>query len=289
MKRSDFRKANEVMGKLSQIHARGEAEFSNMYGDEDNFDEDSDNFEYGDQDNYAGKKRGGTNFDPAQTDIRFYIQNNIGIAASTTLTNVLWPSITVTLFGANKNSLSYIRALGLVSAQAGSAALGVTIDGTLVAGTTNATNSDLEVGSDTTSYGQIFADSSVNPMVAKVLRLNNSNTTQLGAGFSIQTTNNLGETTSKPYTATSKKSANQYDPTIIDDANFNIKLDGNTIITYTLYSPGIAGTTAGVANNQYFTMHLYRQVDVARSINGKGALKQARTYQVPGQTLTIRK
>jgi hypothetical protein len=214
------------------------------------------------------------------------LTNQIGVSGFSSKSAVSIPSVVAVLFGANKNSLGLYPALGLTQ---NNLTLGATIDGVFVAGTASATDSDLVLSSDTITYSQIFADTKNSPLVAKGIRLQNSNATQLQASFQIGTVDSLGNTANAPYTAASKFSAYQFQSSIIQDNNFNLLLDGNKSISYTIYSPGANGTTSGTGNAQSFTMYLYRQADVAMALKGKAPIQTAPTFNFPSQTLKIGK
>ncbi len=284
------------MNSLARIQASGNADFSNIIGGDDSFEENS-NYEddnYEDDDNYSGdyfaKKKGGkakrANVNPPQTDLRLTLTNQIGIAGSSSKSATSIPSVVAVLFGATKNSLPIYKSLGLTQ---NNTTLGSTIDGQFTAGTASATDNDLVLSSDTISYSQIFADTKTSPMVAKGLRLANTNQTQLQASFTIGTVDSLGNQATAPYTAASKQSAYQFSSTIIEDRNFNLLLDGNKLINYTIYSPGQFGTTGGVGNSQSFTLYLFKQADVAQALKGKNPMQQAQQFQFPAQTLKIGK
>lgn len=292
MKRSEIKKANDVMNQLGKIQASGNHDFSNIIGGDESYEEMmGDNYE---DDNYDGdyfaKQRGGgakrANVNPPQTDIRLSLTNQIGVSGSSSKTGGAVPSVVAVLFGATKNSLGLFPALGLTQ---NNLTLGSTIDGVFTAGTASATDNDLVLSSDTSSYSQIFSDTRTSPMVAKGLRLQNSNATQLATSFTIGTVDSLGNTQNSPYTAASKQSAYQFSSTIIEDKNFNVLLDGNKSINYTIYSPGQGGTTASVGNTQSFTLYMFKQADVAMALRGKNPMQQAPQYRFPSQTLRIGK
>lgn len=282
------------MGHLSRIQASGNQDFSNIIGGDDSYEE-MEGYE-GDGDNYEGdyfakkKKHGGSsgriNVNPPQTDLRFTLTNQIGVSGFSSKTAVAVPSVVAVLFGATKNSLSLYVALGLTQ---NNRTLGSTIDGVFTAGTASATDNDLVLSSDTISYSQIFADTKTSPMIAKGLRLQNTNATQLSASFTIGTVDSLGNQATAPYTAASKQSAYQFSSSIIEDKNFNLLIDGNKAINYTIYSPGANGTTAGTGNSQSFTLYLYKQADVAQALKGKNPMQTAPQFQFPSQTLKIGK
>lgn len=280
------------MNQLARIQASGNQDFSNIIGGDDSYEE-MEGYE-GDEDNYSGdyfaKKRGGAtkraNVNPPQTDLRFTLTNQIGVSGSSSKSASSIPSVVAVLFGATKNSLSLYKALGLTQ---NNLTLGSTIDGIFTNGTASATDNDLVLTSDTISYSQIFADTKTSPLVAKGLRLQNSNATQLQASFTIGTVDSLGNQATAPYTAASKQSAYQFSSTIIEDRNFNLLLDGNKSINYTIYSPGQNGTTSGTGNAQSFTLYLFKQADVAQALKGKNPMQQAPAFNFPAQTLKIGK
>ncbi len=281
------------MGQLSKIQARGNNDFSNIIGGDDSYEEMGNYEDYEGEDNYSGdyfaKKSAGpkrANVNPPQTDLRFTLTNQIGVSGLSSKSAATTPSVIAVLFGATKNSLGLYPALGLTQ---NNLTLGATIDGVFVAGTASATDSDLVLASDTISYSQIFSDSRTSPFVAKGLRLANSNATQLATSFTIGTVDSLGNTQVAPYTAASKQSAYQFSSTIIEDKNFNLLLDGNKSINYTISSPGQGGTTSGAGNAQSFTLYLYKQADVAMALKGKNPMQVAKPFQFPSQTLRIGK
>jgi hypothetical protein len=293
MKRSDIKKANDVMNQLGKIQASGNHDFSNIIGVDDSYAEmNGDNYEDDNyEDDYFAKKRGGgsarrANVNPPQTDIRLSLTNQIGVSGSSSKSGATTTSVVAVLFGATKNSLGLFPALGLTQ---NNLTLGSTIDGVFTAGTASATDRDLVLSSDTSSYSQIFSDTRTSPMVAKGLRLQNSNATQLATSFTIGTVDSLGNTQNSPYTAASKQSAYQFSSTIIEDKNFNVLLDGNKSINYTIYSPGQGGTTASVGNTQSFTLYMFKQADVGMALKGKNPMQQAPQFQFPSQTLRIGK
>lgn len=287
MKRSELKKANAVMNRLAQIQANGNHDFSNIIGGEEMSgyagDEDSFSGDY-----FAAKPAAAShvNVNPPQTDLRLTLTNQLGVSGFSSKSSGTTPSVVAVLFGATKNSLTIYKNLGLTQ---NNLTLGATIDGVFTAGTASATDNDLVLSSDTTTYSQIFADSKTSPMVAKGIRLQNSNATQLQASFTIGTVDSLGNAQTFPYTAASKQSAYQFSSTIIEDRNFNLLLDGNKSINYTIYSPGAFGTTAGVGNSQSFTLYMYKQADVAKALHGKNPMQTAPAFSFPAQTLKIGK
>lgn len=287
MKRSDLRKANQVMNRLSQIQAKGNHDFSNIIGGEEmsGYTGEEDGFS---GDYFAAKpaSHAHANINPPQTDLRLTLTSQVGVSGFSSKSASTTPSVVAVLFGATKNSLTIYKNLGLTQ---NNTALGATIDGVFTAGTASATDNDLVLASDTTTYSQIFADSKTSPMVAKGIRLQNSNATQLQASFTITTVDALGNAQNFPYTAASKQSAYQFSSTIIEDKNFNLLLDGNKSINYTIYSPGALGTTAGVGNSQSFTLYMYKQADVAKALHGKNPMQTAPAFAFPAQTLKIGK
>lgn len=282
------------MGQLAAIQNKGNHDFSNIIGADDSYEEMSsyegeDSYEDYSGDYFAKQKRTApkrANVNPPQTDLRFTLTNQIGVSGFSSKSAVSIPSVIAVLFGATKNSLGLYPALGLTQ---NNLTLGSTIDGVFTAGTASATDSDLVLASDTISYSQIFSDSRTSPLIAKGLRLQNSNATQLSTSFTIGTVDSLGNTQNAPYTAASKQSAYQFSSTIIEDRNFNLLLDGNKSINYTIYSPGAGGTTSGAGNAQSFTLYLYKQADVAMALKGKNPMQVAPQFSFPSQTLRIGK
>lgn len=293
MKRSEFKKANAVMNRLAQIQANGNSDFSNIIGGEQMSGyagEES----YDGGDNYSGDyfaakapaHHAQANINPPQTDLRLTLTSQVGLSGVSSKSIASVPSVVAVLFGATKNSLPIFTNLGLTQ---NNRTLGATIDGIFTAGTASPTDNDLVLSSDTTTYSQIFADSKSSPMIAKGIRLQNSNATQLQASFTIGTVDSLGNSQNFPYTAASKQSAYQFSSTIIEDRNFNLLLDGNKSLNYTIYSPGAFGTTAGVGNSQSFTLYMYKQADVSKALHGKNPMQTAPQFSFPSQTLKIGK
>jgi hypothetical protein len=300
MKRSDFKKASAIMGKLKDIDARGSHDFSNVIGD-DSFEETDGYYEdYDGEDNYEDeyfarpqRRKQGSNRNVAnvpQTDLIFTLTNQIGLVGLSGKSATTYSKTQVAFFGATKNSLATFPALGLTQF---TPVLNAQIDGFLFQGqgvSSNASDVDLVLSSETTTYSQIFGDSRTSPFVAKGIRLDNTNTTQLRTTFQVVTVDSLGALKQEPYTPQSKKSAFQFDPTIIEDDRFNILLDGDKALYYNTFAPGQGGTTAGQPNAQRFTMFLFRQADIAKAVRGGKPITNLPRYGGPAaQPLRIQK
>lgn len=289
----DLRKEKEVMDKISRLNARGEMNFSNYDGDDmydgDDF-EDYEDFEQlgalDSYDGYAPKGRGRSGVLKApQRTISINIQNNVGITTFTAKTAGTVPSIVVTLFGATVNGLPGVAGLGTVKSNP---TLGVMIDGILYPGTASATDQDLTVTSDTSSYKQIFAESQASPYEVYGNKIFCTAQSQLIQTYQTIENDVLGRQLTVPYTPFDKQSAFQFSSTIIEDSEFRLKLDGNMSLQYTLFSPNTSGVPAGTSNAVKFSFYLYKIVEANRILNGKAPVVTSKTKRMPSSTQSFR-
>ncbi len=301
----DLIKEKEVMDKIQALQNRGEANFSNYDGDDDSYEEDmyededdsyermgSLNYEGGD-DNYAPKKKPvsmkqksahGVLSAPQRT-ISINIANNIGVAGFSGKSVGTYPSATITLFGATQNSLPGIPALGVTKL---TPALGARIDGYLYAGTANATDVDITVSSDTSTYGQIFSESKSSPYVVVGNKLFCTVQGQLINTYQTVEVDLLGRNLTVPYTPFDKQSAFQFSSVIIEDTEFQLKLDGNMSLQYTLFTPGASGAPSNTSNSVKISMYLYSIVEANRALSGKSTIVQSKTKRMPTSTQSFR-
>ncbi len=291
----DLLKEKQVMDQIQRLNNRGEANFSSLTGDDDMYESDSfersslsDGYEDGEDgyEQYAAPQQrrsrpAGGKLNVPQRTISINIQNNIGVAGFSGKSAGLNPQAQVTLFGATQNGLPGVPGLGITKLNP---TLGVVIDGTLYAGTANATDQDLIISSDTASYRQIFAESQSSPYQVYGNKLFCSTQAQLANTYQTVEVDLLGRNLTVPYTPFDKQSAYQFSTTIIEDPGFTLKLDGNMSIVYTIFSPGTSGVPSGTGNLVKMSIYLYKIVEANRALSGKGNVVTSRTKQMPTGT-----
>ena len=297
----DLIKEKQVMDEIQRLQNMGEAQFSNMDGDDDMYEDEDDsfermgslNYEGGEDDNYAPKRKPismkpqkahGVLSAPQRT-ISINLANNIGVAGFSGKSVGTYPSATLTLFGATQNNVAGVPGLGVTKLQP---ALGVTIDGRLYAGTANATDSDLTVSSDTASYTQIFAESQSSPYVVVGNKLFSTVQNQLINTYQTVEVDLLGRNLTVPYTPFDKQSAFQFSSVIIEDTEFQLKLDGNMSLQYTLFTPGASGAPLNTSNTIKISMYLYSIVEANRALSGKSTIVKSATRRMPTSNQQIR-
>jgi hypothetical protein len=191
----------------------------------------------------------------------------------------------LTLFGATQNLIPGIPGLGVTKLNP---ALGVVIDGNFYAGTANATDKDLTVSSDTSTYVQIVSESKSSPYVVIGNKLFCTTQSQLINTYQTVEVDVLGRSLNVPYTPFDKQSAFQFSSVIIEDTEFQLKLDGNMSLQYTLFSPGASGAPSGTSNTVKFSMYLYSIVEANRALSGKSTIVKSQTKRMPTSTQSFR-
>jgi len=295
MKKVDLNKAVNLVNRIQNLEARGEAQFSSMNGrDESYIGDNYDGYEgygqglqaYDGQDNYAGQGGGRpAQMTAPQRTIKFSLENRTGIAGFTT---VAATDVTVEFFGATTNALPGTAALGIL--KAAPTTLSAVIDGIRYNGLTaaNITNTDIVVTGAPAAYRQILAESQSSPYEVFGNKIFCSNQSQLIQDYNTIERDLLGRTLTVPYTPSDKLSAFQFSGTIIEDPEFRLKLDGNQALQYLIYAPGNGGTTAGSTNKVTFSLYLYKITEASRALSGKNTVVQAKTSRMPQGTQNLR-
>ena len=271
---------NERNGNMNFSHADG----GDMYVDESNLIGDNyDGYEYGDSYSGGQKSRPGT-INAPQRVLSINLTNSTGTAATTIVHAA--QDIYVALFGATTASLPGVPSLNVCAPTANTpataATLNVTIDGVFYQNTSTVSGTDLTVTGSPASYRQLLGESLTSPFEVTGLRIASASSLQLQTDYTVNEVDIIGSSKNSPYTAADKISPFQYLQTIIVDANFRMKVNGNNSLLYTVLGPVNAGLGSTTPNQVKILFYLYKQVEAGRALAGKNTVISARSRQMPG-------
>ena len=273
---------NERNGNMNFSHADG----GDMYVDESNLIGDNyDGYEYGDSYSGGQKSRPGT-INAPQRVLSINLTNSTGTAATTIVHAA--QDIYVSLFGATVATLPGVPSLGTTTngsatnTPATAATLNVTIDGVFYQNASTVSGTDLTITGSPATYRQLLGESLTSPFEVTGLRINSASSLQLSTDYTVNEVDIIGSSKNSPYTAADKISPFQYLQTIIVDANFRMKVNGNNSLLYTVLGPVNAGLVSTTPNQVKILFYLYKQVEAGRALAGKNTVISARSRQMPG-------
>jgi hypothetical protein len=120
------------------------------------------------------------------------------------------------------------------------------------------------------SYLQVLQQSGDQPFETSLIRIQSTNTAQVTQIINITSTDSNGQKCTIPLITQSYFSANQFQSGIVD-IPYNLKVDGNTYLTYT-----VLGNTTVV-----MTFFPSEKANISRMLNGSSTLQKYGAPQVP--------
>lgn len=282
------------MNSIAANERAGNMNFSNMDGNDMYIDESNligdgyDGYQYGSSYDGAPTAKPQGTINAPQRVLSINLTNSTGTAA----TNVVHAAqdIYVSLFGATTATLPGVPSLGVTSngtaanTPATAATLNVTIDGVFYQNATSVSGSDLTVTGSPAQYRQLLGESLTSPFEVSGLRISSASSNQLSNDYVVNEVDIIGSSKNSPYTAADKISPFQYLQTVIVDANFRMKVNGNNSLKYMILSPTNAGLTSTVPNSVKILFYLFKQVEVGRALAGKSSVISAGTRSMPGSS-----